>query len=369
MQTSLTPEEYSSLLSSLNVDDSPIEQIVYGKPFTTRAVASLIDYAVIYVMHFVITLIALLLVHFIVGLYGQSTGLGFVIVSSPRVLDYIMGFVLLLSYMTVFIWLAGSTPGKLILKMRVVSEQGEKARFIAALQRSIALFFDTLFLAIPAYLKMKPPLYQRYGDIFANTIVVDIKDPVIKSTYKKRWFLLSSAIFVVIVIIAAIMQAAYTIGPFTPLVKIPAAEINLQITDFPKNFIQKNVVAIPSTDINLTDKNTHNFADSDNSIYSYVWIYNHFLHETDASLKTAIATILKKLFPDPQLSIMPQVEYTFGNPVLIEKFTDEKQNIEGYSLFIVKKNVAIRTDLFGKPGSISLEDVQQLATIMLNRIP
>jgi uncharacterized RDD family membrane protein YckC len=370
MQDSLNSEDLTALLSTLDEDIPPIEPIVNGKQFSIRAVAFFIDYAIIWLVLRLINTGIFLLIHFLVTLYAENTGVGFQIQPQDQILSRILSVVLILIYMVFFTWLVGTTPGKLILKMRVVTDQGERAGFIAALKRSVALFFDTLFLALPAYLKMEPPLYQRYGDQFANTIVVDIKDPVIKPTYKKRWFFLSSAVFVVFSVFAAIILGASTISPFTPLVRTPAAQINLQLSDFPQKItLRKESTTIPSTNKTITDANTRSFIANDHLIVSEVLIFNHFPRETNASLKLLIENNLKKLYPDPQLTIVPEVEYSSTSPILIERFTDASQNVAGYSSFIVKKNVAIRTDVFGKPGSISLDDIQQLKTIMLSRIP
>lgn len=68
---------------------------------------------------------------------------------------------------------AGASPGKLLLGMRVVDVDGNRPGFVAALVRELGFFVDGLFFGIPAYTRMQQsPLHQRYGDAWANTVVV-----------------------------------------------------------------------------------------------------------------------------------------------------------------------------------------------------
>ncbi len=67
--------------------------------------------------------------------------------------------------------LHGSTLGKLCLGIVVVQEDGTPCRFVPALKRSIAYYWDSLFFGLIAYMQMKKtPKEQRYGDLWAKTI-------------------------------------------------------------------------------------------------------------------------------------------------------------------------------------------------------
>lgn len=66
----------------------------------------------------------------------------------------------------------GSTPGKLLLSMVVVQEDGSPCRPGSAWIRSFAYFIDSLFFGLIGYFNMqKNPQQQRHGDEWAHTIV------------------------------------------------------------------------------------------------------------------------------------------------------------------------------------------------------
>jgi len=66
----------------------------------------------------------------------------------------------------------GSTPGKLLLSMVVVQEDGSPCRPGSAWIRSFAYIIDVLFFGLVGYLNMqKSPQQQRHGDDWAHTVV------------------------------------------------------------------------------------------------------------------------------------------------------------------------------------------------------
>lgn len=67
----------------------------------------------------------------------------------------------------------GSTPGKMILGLTVLGENGGFCSAAAAVRRELAYLIDSLFFGIPAFSSMKrTPKQQRIGDKWARTIVV-----------------------------------------------------------------------------------------------------------------------------------------------------------------------------------------------------
>jgi uncharacterized RDD family membrane protein YckC len=66
----------------------------------------------------------------------------------------------------------GSTPGKLLLSMVVVQEDGSPCRPGSAWIRSFAYYVDALFFGLIGYFNMeKSPQRQRHGDDWAHTVV------------------------------------------------------------------------------------------------------------------------------------------------------------------------------------------------------
>lgn len=73
--------------------------------------------------------------------------------------------------------LHGASLGKLCCRLRVVTENGGPCGMKAAFLRSLAWHLDGLFFGLIAYASMqKSELKQRYGDVWAKTIVVKTKD-------------------------------------------------------------------------------------------------------------------------------------------------------------------------------------------------
>jgi uncharacterized RDD family membrane protein YckC len=66
-------------------------------------------------------------------------------------------------YFSVFEWLYGATPGKLILKMRVVREDGSRCSLGQAVVRGVLRLWDGFFFGWVATQSMEEPLQQRYG--------------------------------------------------------------------------------------------------------------------------------------------------------------------------------------------------------------
>jgi uncharacterized RDD family membrane protein YckC len=67
----------------------------------------------------------------------------------------------------------GASVGKLILGLRVTSEDLTPCTFRGALIRNTAYFLDAFFFGIPAYMAMSNSLLnQRYGDRWGRTVVM-----------------------------------------------------------------------------------------------------------------------------------------------------------------------------------------------------
>lgn len=73
------------------------------------------------------------------------------------------------------------TVGKLICGLRVVQADGRPATLKGAFIRDLAYHLDALFFGLIGYMSMrKGPLQQRFGDVWARTVVVkaDVFQPV-----------------------------------------------------------------------------------------------------------------------------------------------------------------------------------------------
>jgi uncharacterized RDD family membrane protein YckC len=69
--------------------------------------------------------------------------------------------------------LHGSTLGKRICGLTVISEDGSPATLVGALKRNILYVWDSLFFGLVAARRMgESPLSQRFGDVWGHTQVV-----------------------------------------------------------------------------------------------------------------------------------------------------------------------------------------------------
>jgi uncharacterized RDD family membrane protein YckC len=82
----------------------------------------------------------------------------------------------------------GASLGKALCRIRVISKNGSPCKLNKAAIRSLAYYWDGLFFGIVGYNSMKKSaLNQRYGDVWAKTVVVRktvIPDSINKSNWK-----------------------------------------------------------------------------------------------------------------------------------------------------------------------------------------
>ena len=109
--------------------------------------------------------------------------------------DPVITITLGITYFALFEWLFGATPGKVILRMRVIREDGMNCTFAGALARSAIRPIDGLLFGLVAAANMRRPLNQRWGDKVAHTLVVSGRDTRIQ-VHQPWWRFLLAAIAV-----------------------------------------------------------------------------------------------------------------------------------------------------------------------------
>lgn len=93
-------------------------------------------------------------------------------ITTPGLTQFLFAFVGAILYHVFSEGLHGTSPGKRILGLVVIKANGTPCSFPAALRRTLAFYVDGLFFGLVAYASMSPPLRQRVGDRWANTIVI-----------------------------------------------------------------------------------------------------------------------------------------------------------------------------------------------------
>jgi uncharacterized RDD family membrane protein YckC len=175
---------------------------VTGKKFGIRAAAYIIDSIFGLVLNLVIGLVVGFTIGLVMAVLGQRLSVD---PQTPWVLSIVVGLIVTALFNTIYEWLYGATPGKLILGLRVVMENGEPCGFMPAFKRAWLLYIDGLFFGLVAYQRMKPPLYQRLGDKSAKTIVVGSKDAIIQQPRAWWWFPVATAVYLAMVIIQTVI--------------------------------------------------------------------------------------------------------------------------------------------------------------------
>jgi uncharacterized RDD family membrane protein YckC len=176
---------------------------IEGKQFGIRAVAYIIDGILLNLAYFGLMMTITMIVSIGMAFGGREFAFN---QRSTQCQDLILGVVFSTLTFTIFEWLFGATPGKLILGMRVVKESGEPCDFQSALIRAVLRLIDGFLFGVPAYASMKHPLYQRIGDKSAKTIVVSAKSDFIQRPRQWYWFLVAAVIYLGLNALVATVQ-------------------------------------------------------------------------------------------------------------------------------------------------------------------
>jgi hypothetical protein len=105
----------------------------------------------------------------------------------------------------------GASPGKLILSMRVVKEDGLPFNMGAALTRGLWRFIDSIVFGLVAYVTMTKPLQQRLGDKRAHTVVISKNDMLPGSSRDWPMFVIALAFFVAVQLLVILINLLTTI--------------------------------------------------------------------------------------------------------------------------------------------------------------
>ncbi len=111
----------------------------------------------------------------ILGIYDLSD------ILAPQNMIWLVAFILWLwiaqaIYFTFFEGWLGQTPGKKLMRIKVVNDELEKCDFMGAFTRNVIRLLDTLllFYAISFIIMAIYPKYQRIGDKVAKTVVLRV---------------------------------------------------------------------------------------------------------------------------------------------------------------------------------------------------
>jgi uncharacterized RDD family membrane protein YckC len=179
--------------------DSPDEgttaaSALEGAGFKIRAVARCIDLVVHFGATIAVGLAAMTLVAVGSALQGIAPDASLARLSDATSLSFAAATVGSLAMHVLCEGLHGSTVGKLVCGLTVISEDGTPATLAGAMKRSIAYFWDALFFGMVAAQKMsESPRRQRFGDAWGRTMVVRLS--ALAPSARRSWvrFCLSMA--------------------------------------------------------------------------------------------------------------------------------------------------------------------------------
>lgn len=165
-----------------------------GAGFGIRALARTIDTVVHVAVGAAVGVAVVVLVAVSAALRGQAADAELARLSVNTPLGFAAAIVGSLAMHTLAEGLHGSTLGKRLCGLTVVTVDGGHADLAAALKRSLAFFWDALFFGLVAWQKMsESPRRQRYGDAWAGTQVVRISEMSPSERRSFGRFLLSAA--------------------------------------------------------------------------------------------------------------------------------------------------------------------------------
>lgn len=141
-----------------------------GVPFWPRFLARVIDT----VVHQLAALLAGMLFVFLLAIAAGGRPPVWVLqrISQTSVVGFVAGILGLFAYHVICTSIHGSTPGKLLLSMQVIQDDGSPCRPKSAIIRELGYFVDAMFFGVIGYFAMREdPEHKRHGDDWAHTIV------------------------------------------------------------------------------------------------------------------------------------------------------------------------------------------------------
>lgn len=147
-----------------------------GNRFIAVAIDHFIQYtAIIVMLWIVLTLLG-------VSIFSEESAVGELFTDAPKwaiALMIIALFLVFAGYFAFFEWLwNGQTPGKRLMKLRVIREDGRPITLWEAIARNLLRIFDAIpGFVVPVYsvgliMVFASKRDQRVGDIFAGTVVI-----------------------------------------------------------------------------------------------------------------------------------------------------------------------------------------------------
>jgi uncharacterized RDD family membrane protein YckC len=175
-----------------------------GRGYGVRAAAYVIDNVVVLILALAMQFVMAFVAGIALAAVGSEPQFD---TESTSLLWTIISLIQFALYFAIFEWLYGATVGKMLLRLRVVRENGDACGLGPALVRAVLRWVDGLFWTLPAVISMHGPdgtsMNQRIGDKAAKTFVVGAKEPCVRQQRTGWHLLLACALYGMLSIISA----------------------------------------------------------------------------------------------------------------------------------------------------------------------
>ncbi len=330
-----------------------VPQRSVDKVFFIRAGAYVIDYVAI----LVVTVAVGFVIGIFLGLLGPILGFDVARAKNDVIADLTIGNMMAIGYFVIFEWLCGATPGKLLLGQRVVQQDGRPCTLSAALVRGVLRLVDGLVFGYPAYLSMKrTPLQQRLGDRAAKTVVLSARDPRIQR--RRPLWGWAAATALALLLVGVLPHIAASAQP-------PAADLNLQRAEVIGYSLKQDERMDASKD--MWDSNIRLFVKAGTVVESRVLVWKSSVTDETSAMIKAMEDSLRGNFSEP-LVFEPSSDTRCAERGAMRTFGNQAGDRKGYVLFLMKRNVVATLVVYGTPGNVNADDVQDWACKIEARI-
>jgi len=287
----------------------------------------------------------------------------------PSCTTWILGLINSVFYFASFEWLYGATPGKLLLGMRVVGEDGQPCTLKATVVRDLWRLLDSLFFGLVANRAMATSFHQqRYGDQRAHTYVVDRHDPFIQR--RRPWpnFLAALVLFAVLgtAVSAASMLVA---GKPRPLIKGPAAELNLRASDLPTGWVKRGELTRDQLGVQaVLDANLRTFVGKGALVWSTVYLDRTYVTQVKKLTLPNLMLGLRKDFGGEAIEFGDPQDVSLGEEGVLLRFSVRAQGGSGWAVLFGRQNALVQVLLYGSANATMKDEALRLARIVDGRV-
>ncbi len=338
-----------------------------NRAWIIRGLAYAVDVGVLYLVGLPMGLASGLLLRIALSAVGLAWEFGG---QTNWVAGLIIGLIASTVYFALFEWLFGATPGKLLLRQRVVQADGSPCRLWPALARGLLRLIDSLVFGAVAYTEMKRTLLQqRLGDRLGRTLVVSSRDPFIRRRRPWLGLILATAIFLPLNLVGnggVLLLSGAVVPRNQGYAQMPASDLNLALAEVGSELTLQAEGPLRLSSGNIRETNERLFVTPGIAVKSRVLVFNVYLADQESDLAGFAQTWAGQEVKTAQ-GFRPSGKTSCADRASFQAFSSSDGR-QGYVLALVERNVLVSVLSFGPPEKIRAEDVQTWACTIAARI-